>query len=422
MIGSARAARGIAIAATLGCSAAPATVPSAATPPRSSYARTPAKWIPPGVAFSQDPSVVSFSAARGLIVVDAFVEGRDTPLRLAVDTGASIGTITADVAKELGLAQTRPQPVQAMSSTTHMPATLLPRTRVGGLEIEPRWVYVVPGRKQEETCDGPYRLDGVLAADVLWQVVTVIDHEAKRVRFQSTPAPMQDGEFHAEVRPGPEFVFLSSVGLAGRETPVLIDTGSAASMTVANSLLETLLVPGAVVFPFQGVAMFDATGPIEGGVFFQTVLSIGSEEVGLVRGLAMATDHDLVNLGNGLLREYLVTIDGPGAEIRLLPRPEGRSKRNPSLGFGFSRQGDHYTVGVLIEGSEVARAGVRVGDQVVELAGVRLDDLDLTGECALRDRLRHEGSVTAIFERDSQRFEVSFAPKQLFPEPSERNE
>ncbi|MBV1857891.1 MAG: aspartyl protease family protein [Nannocystaceae bacterium] len=395
----------------LGCAPKPADPKPPQRASKTHPARLPAQWMPPSVSLREDPTTVSFSARRGLILVEAFVDGRDEPLSLAVDTGASLGTLSQAVVDELGLTTTRPQPVQTVTSSIRLPAARVPPMRIGGLEIERRWVYVTDEVETQETCDGPYRFDGVLGADVLWQLITVIDSRASRIHFGKLAAPMRRGEQRIPVRPHADLVFLATIGLGGKDTTVLLDTGSAGAITVSSAQLPSLTTPpNTTTYPFRGVLMSDASGPIEGGVLFQVPVVLGSAEARWVDGLALPAEHHITNLGYGFLREYHVTIDGPSAELRLLPRTDLDRERRPTAGFNFTREADHSVVGVVVDGSAVARAGVEPGDRVVELAGVRLEDVDFAEGCALQERLREQKLLRVVFEHEGAELEVSLIP------------
>ncbi len=84
--------------------------------------------------------------------------------------------------------------------------------------------------------------------------------------------------------------------------------------------------------------------------------------------------------GAGLLRSYIVTLDYPGKQMFLEKRTEPEAIR-PDPGYGIAMIDGRAVVSRLFAGSAADRAGLKLGDHVVEAQGHPLTQTDGAGYC-----------------------------------------
>jgi predicted aspartyl protease len=357
------------------------------------------------VGLDRDPASVPFRYVDGLILVDASLHGLGETLTFAVDSGSSVSVMTQRVADALGVPLTAPQTVAGAASTAEVAAARMPALRVGALEVAPTGAYVVDGfHEQITSCDGTYRIDGLVGASVLWQLVTVIDYQAGVLVLSQQELQPADDEVVVPLHSSRYGDIEATARIAGQPAArVLVDTGSAGGVTVPRSLLPMEGVP---VREVEGAIMRDLSGPISGGAFLRVPLRWASSPATVHDGVALPGLTG-INIGNAVLDDYRVILDGPAQRMLLTPRRA--SKATPSIGFTFTRD----RVDSVVRGSAVHRAGVVPGDRIVDLRGTRLDALDFTAECDLRARLASE-RFTATFIHAGKRVRVTVTPAPLF--------
>ncbi|MEM6989440.1 MAG: aspartyl protease family protein [Myxococcota bacterium] len=353
----------------------------------------------------------------GLLYVEAVVDGMGTPVSLIVDSGASVGVLRRPIVEQLKLGLTTPQPVRGVASRTQLQAAMAPGLRIGGLQIGPGWVYVLEAGDEWQTCDGPRGFDGIIGADVLWQLVTDIDYEEQTLRFATARSREHTAATVIALRPNASRIVQATMRVAGTSGPVEIDTGSSASLTLSRSQLASISERRSVeIRPFQGAMVRGVSGPIDGGALFRIPLTIGSLADIVVDGLAVPMERPTMNLGNGFLDDYRVTIDGPGRQLFLAPKDGDGDPApvRPTPGFYFRRDGGRFVVKVVVDETPVARAGIEPGDRLLSIDGHGLDELDLEAECRLRERLGRHEVVSVTFEHGGESRTVSFQPSPLF--------
>ena len=400
------------LALALGCrpSAPPeAPPPDEPTPPPEARpgARARVDFSPPRLGLDRDPASVPFRYIDGLILVEASLHGLDEHLTFAVDSGSSVSVMTSHVAHALELPLTEPQRVAGAASTAEVAAARMPALRIGGLEIVPTGAYVVDGFDEAITsCEGTYRIDGLVGASVLWQLVTVIDYQAGVLVLSRQELEPTKDELVVPLTRSRYGDMEARAWIAGEATPnVLIDTGSGGGVTVPRGTLPRRGA-GAAVREVDGAIMRDLSGPIEGGAFARVTLRWAGGSNIAYAAVALPGLHGF-NVGNAVLDDYRVILDGPARRMLLTRRRS--PKLAPDLGFTFAGS----RVESVVHGSEVHRAGITPGDRIVALDGTKLDGLAFAKACQLRERLP-SARFAATFLHAGEPIRVTVTPRPLF--------
>jgi hypothetical protein len=130
-------------------------------------------------------------------------------------------------------------------------------------------------------------------------------------------------------------------------------------------------------------------------------------------GLASRKDDGLV--GNMLLQRFTVIFDQPGRRLFLEPNGSFHDPFTANMtGIGLnalSSPADGFDITSVDNGTVAAAAGVRAGDKILEINGVRCSALTFE---SLHQMLTAEGALfTLSIERGGRKTEISFQSPQL---------
>lgn len=294
------------------------------------------------------------------------------PRHFLVDTGASVVVIDPRVADDLGLdrvpvnpddggfpltgAQATAKQVREVVPIRELRAGPLVLRDVDAVVVDSEFLGGIVGRT----------IDGVLPAAAFRDFVVTLDFPARTVTVGrgSLPAPGSDD---AHVMPLlPNGLPQVRLDIGGTSFPVLLDTGSS----------DFLSVPEGVALPFRAAPVETGRHVTVGGV----VPARHARISGQVSWAGHALEEPVVALDRGprgsagvaLLRNFRVTLDMTHDRASF-ERTSGEPLRSPpvrSIGAGFVRAPDVWTVGYVIDGSPAARAGLAVGDRVDLVEGL----------------------------------------------------
>lgn len=104
-------------------------------------------------------------------------------------------------------------------------------------------------------------------------------------------------------------------------------------------------------------------------------------------------------IGNALFARFDVIIDFVNWVIYLRPNQNFDKPQPNNFGIGFTPNGDHWTVNALLEGGNAERAGLRQGDRIETINGIKATD-DQSSLYPLPDQL------TLSVQRDNTLVEI----------------
>jgi predicted aspartyl protease len=114
------------------------------------------------------------SPAKPLILVDIYANGRG-PFQFAIDTGTSTTAITAELAKQLGVANSPIGPATTGGAQVDVTAGFLPSFQVGGARIDNLTVVVADFFAMLSNAIGT-KLDGIVGYNFLRNYKVVLDY------------------------------------------------------------------------------------------------------------------------------------------------------------------------------------------------------------------------------------------------------
>jgi len=333
--------------------------------------------------------------------------------RFTVETGANHMAVSHRLADELGL------PVETITTPYGTgPVVRLPALSLGSAVFHDVVARVTPGFNQEPA------FDGLISIPLLNGVVAALDFPARELRLGG-PFPTQ----HATAirwRPGERVVV--PIELAGKQLSAVLDTRSPLGLTVPDSLLAGMPLAGTVGEEIR------ARGPSLGEFTLRPAPVAGDLTVA-GRSAANPTvyfrNRPGVVLGIPVLEQFVVTLDlagqraalalPPGRQFALGEQPDGAAPArragqpgDPSappavyLGFGLIPQPDGgKVVAALAPGSSAAKEGLRDGDRIVTLDGVRAEQVDP----AVMRRAAAKGSpIQIVVRRGDRQLEFTILP------------
>lgn len=271
-----------------------------------------ADGLPLGALLAELPFLEASENDPDKVHIDLAPEGSARPLPFQLDTGANVSVMTPGAARERGVRTRR------IKMTPYHRETRL------GREVH-FWVNTRRG-------DG-FGRGGVeyalLGGDFLSRYVVEIDYPERRVRFldpdrvsvpeepsapDTTVLPMRVVSHRPQVR----------VEIAGREVPVLVDTGGYTGLALSGEVAARLGIESEP----DDVDAWGAWGPIETETAEIAEVRLGGF---VLRDLQVTVlPHGLYNMGMGndsligaaLLRDFVVRLDYPRRRL-WLGRPAG---------------------------------------------------------------------------------------------------
>jgi len=355
-----------AIGAAAGCGAARPAAPDAPAAASSPAPRSPSMTAPRDVPLSL------FLGRWGIVDVRV----GDAPARFVVDTGANRTLVDRTLAAARGwpITECRSIPGAMIGELckVHIPSIeLFGRTLPGVETFASDFARSELGESLEA--------DGLLGGDYLSQFVLVIDYPRARwslvdpERFTppavpAIPVVLKSGGVFVPVQvAGSAASFFLDTGNGGRT--IVLDVPAQASLAPAKS--RDFLLSGAIRSGAGGSA--DAT-PCRGELRIGDVvvpdaqLFVASAREGTVMGKMQGI------LGVGLLRYFRMTLDYPRARLYLeqaLPFP--KAEDDATYGVVARARDGRLEIASVDRSGPAARAGLRQGDVITSIDGVRVD-------------------------------------------------
>jgi len=270
--------------------------------------------VPTGIELPRDGVTVPMQDMEGRPVVELKINGKG-PYRFILDTGAVTTVVSDELSRQLSL--TPPAGVQVASAGGGpAPAiVLIHDVRIGDAVLEDMIAAVMPlgGLLKGEN---PPR--GVLSAACLPGYLLTYDYPGKRIMIRKGSLASADSKSIFQYTED-QVLPTVPVRIAGHDTQVHLDTGSAFGLTLPVKFLAELPLAsqpkeagsvrtGGGEFP---VSIARVNGAIELGKY-----KLGLDEVRF-SDARPGPGPAVGNIGYGVLRDFVVTLDSKNQRIRL---------------------------------------------------------------------------------------------------------
>jgi len=270
---------------------------------------------------------VPFEFLRNQIVIQVMVDGKG-PFNMLLDTGTDPSAVDLRAANEIGL-KVSSSGHKATGTGTDVNlayATKLPRVKIGSLEAKDIEAAAIDLTKISARMERP--ISGVLGQSFLKKRIVQIDYPKRVVRFYSTsPFSKTASEQDTPTLTSLSFryednVLIDNIWVNGKKMTANFDTGSSGSFDLTPAAVSGLGMDDEVS-KAKVVTSVGYNGSSENREGHLKNVKIGSISVddARVTFFGKGTGHDKkawgINIGNGFLKDYVVTIDYQRKTIRL---------------------------------------------------------------------------------------------------------
>ncbi len=339
-----------------------------------------------------------FKLINNHIYADVTVNGK--PFQFIFDTGG-VNLVTPATAKELGL-KSEGQFEANGTGAGHMDAgvTKVSSVRLGNATIKDQSFVVIPLDAMANV-EG-VGMPGMIGFETFRRFVTRVDYGAGTLTLidpktfdpknSGTPVPFTFDGNTIEV----QGVYN---GVPGNFT---VDTGSRASLTLNSPFVAKNNIGAGTGKSVEMVTGWGIGGASRAIAMRGDTLRIGDSAIqGPVVELSTDKGGDFTaaaqagNIGAGILKRYIVTLDYEHSTLYLKPNTRAIADLDTfdRAGIWFNKADDGYTVVDVTKGAPADAAGIKTGDEIVAVDGKSATGVPIY---ELRKRLRDQAPGTIV--------------------------
>ncbi len=348
----------------------------------------------PGPARAHEPVLLPTTSSGVPFLLETTVAGRG-PYLFLLDTGSSTTVVSPRLIDETGI-PIRPNH-SIVVDAEGLPVSVAGRARLaeiafGAMSVSGVEAVVMDLGRLERTLG--QRIDGIASGSVFDDVTLVIDFHEHQVWAARRRLDRRGGSVVPLT--GSKLAMVPAT-VAGREMSILIDSGSSGSWMLPTAGLTTLQ---------QGYE--DRTVVLADGVSSRARVRLEGD----IRMGEIVFDEPMVEHTEGVprvgwraLKDFRISIDRRSGVVAI-ERAGGDGFDGPIRGFGAKlvRVDGGWEVRRVEPGLPAAGAGLRDGERVLAVDGLRSDQLDSAGLSALIQRagrvrldVLRAGGVEAVF-------------------------
>jgi predicted aspartyl protease len=333
--------------------------------------------------FLQDPNKpvqvsVPVQLKAHMMIVDVKINGLEKNYKFAVDTGA-VTVISHRIADDLKFTKENEFNVKDISGNKkEANFVTLDKMGIQGVEVGQLAAVVTDIDKMDT------QIDGILGSNYFQFFNLDIDYQKQSIVI-SNSAPQTSPEtlkipFKKNMVYG--FAPTAECFVDGVSFPCMIDTGDPGFFSVPSSKIKKLPA-------YKNNNFAESNGSLTTGLFGgkgnDTVVGVSLFEMNNMKisNLAMITNHSedgIMTIGKDFLDDYKVSIDYRNEQLYLTPIPQSTKPSYPiyTFGFGFAKDDNETTrVNGIWENSINAPAGIEIGDEVISINNLQVNDLSM---------------------------------------------
>ncbi|MEM9887151.1 MAG: aspartyl protease family protein [Bacteroidota bacterium] len=368
---------------------------------------------------------VSFETYNNWMVLEVRLNDHEEPFRFLYDTGAP-NVVTPQTVEKLGLKSFAKRNVgDSQGRSSKLEFVNLDAVHIGNVTFEQTSAVVTAlDAVPELECPG---FDGFIGANLMKLAKWEIDYEAKKMIFtndRSKLSALEDGfkipfTTSQQYSPYTKVTLLDSV-----EQRFKIDTGKDGDIDIRSAAFHSKLdsfftFPHYTIFGRSGAGIYGATQDTFHVVYLDSI-RLGDLTI---HDQAFLVEKRTPNLlGMGILKNYHLLLDWDKKEAILEPfQPDSNQNevKKESFGFQLSLKNQQLEVVSLVRNSPAEVAGIKIGDQIIQIDQTAYQQLRLQDYCdfgTVRDLERDSISLKVkradqIFERKLYKEDVVQQPK-----------
>jgi ABC-type amino acid transport substrate-binding protein len=320
---------------------------------------------------------VPFELVDNRIFVGVTLDGRG-PFKFILDTGG-YGGFSVETAKRIGAKLGNEIEARgAGESVVKAWETSVAETRIGGLVLKNQDYHVFDFSDMRHIF-GSQGFDGVIGLPVFSQAVVRVDY-ARRLLTFTDPSKFKYAGAGASV-PFELERFLPIIRGEVDAVPVRLglDTGDRSAFTLKSPFVEQYKLREKYAPKVEAVTGFGIGGPIRAQVVRLRALKFGPFELdgaltrfSLQKAGAFAASDTAGNVGGAILKQFTVTFDYTRRRLYFEKNSSyGQRGTYDRAGLWLSGAADgrSFEVFDVVEGGPAAKAGLKVGDQIVAIDG-----------------------------------------------------
>lgn len=326
------------------------------------------------------PVDVPFQLNAGHVYVDLEINGQG-PFHFIFDTGAP-NVLAPAAAERLKLTVRADVKANGTGGTQNGGSTDVDTVRLGGLTLEKQTFYVLD---LPPAPDG-VPVDGLIGFEWLQRFATRLDYARSTLTFYPAKGASYGGQAPATplyFRGKTPLIDGAVDGMSGRFS---IDTGSNGSLTLYAPFVETHGLVARYHAKTKVMSAVGIGGPVYALMARAGQLDLGSAKVERpvtflsqqIAGTSIRKDT-AGNIGFGVLRQFTIFFDYPRSKIYFEPNGQwGQPDLADRSGLRVENGQGGFSIAYVAENSPAMAAGLKAGDRIVAVNGVRFDAISLT--------------------------------------------
>jgi len=353
---------------------------------------------------------IPFTIENGLIIIPVEIEGDF--FRFLLDTGAP-NAISKELANKLNIEKSRSFKTEdSQGNRSELDYAKIGKIKIGKAIFTNTTAAIADFNQIDAIAC--LNIDGLIGANLMRKAYWQIDNQVGVVRIAPSRELLkkEPEEYSIPFITNISGTPLLNLRIGKTEIKrVTLDTGSVGFLSTGNEnykalrdgnqLLAERNAYGASSFGLFGSSKNDTLRQVLINDFSMGDLTLNQQVIELRNSKASL-------LGMSFLRNYLVTIDWNSTTLYLSPQTNFTNLYAESFGISLFKEKEKLVVAMVTEGSSAQRAGIKVGDIVLQVNDIDVEQTTLDEYCCIIRlvRLKEAETIDLTIERDGKKKEI----------------
>lgn len=330
------------------------------------------KFFKSGEVKLQNPvEKINLRYANDLPFVQVNINGK--PYNFLFDTGAPTVISTA-VYTELGLEKKHTAKVKdSQKNKQEQIFTILPEMIVDKAVFKNVGAIVMDFSVSELSC---FKIDGILGANQMAKLFWKINYAENSLEASEDLARFNPADYDIVIpfSPRPQKTPVVETDLQGKKIDLTFDTGFSGRLKIIDGAYDAQKALKSIeVYGTNSVGAYGAAKPAPGYIFRTAALPLGNKT--FPNEIIATGNASLV--GNDFFKNFVFILDWSGNKI-YMKQIKNEPAKLESFGFGYRFIDSKPTVAFVFQEENYP---LRVGDTIISINNVNLNNLDKDGAC-----------------------------------------
>ncbi|WP_265130920.1 aspartyl protease family protein [Chryseobacterium oranimense] len=330
------------------------------------------KFFKSGEVKLQNPvEKINLRYANDLPFVQVNINGK--PYNFLFDTGAPTVISTA-VYTELGLEKKHTAKVKdSQKNKQEQIFTILPEMVVDKAVFKNVGAIVMDFSVSELSC---FKIDGILGANQMAKLFWKINYAENSLEASEDLAQFNPADYDIVIpfSPRPQKTPVVETDLQGKKIDLTFDTGFSGRLKIIDGAYDAQKALKSIeVYGTNSVGAYGAAKPAPGYIFRTPALPLGNK---IFPNEIIATGNASL-VGNDFFKNFVFILDWSGNKI-YMKQIKNEPAKLESFGFGYRFIDSKPTVAFVFQEENYP---LRVGDTIISINNVNLNNLDKDGAC-----------------------------------------